>query len=743
MLANGGTLAATAAAASASGMLSGSGAAADLAALLAASSSSCTPTDTSIATNGGPLNPLANMNDAATLIGLSQLFAAQQQQSLVQHFHAAQQHHNAQQQQMLQDKKRSYPCTFQFCVLCQKNVHSSKLPCHIRQCHVAKPMFQCPACDFTSTYSKNNVKSHMVSLHGLAGDPISYMEQYAGQVEEYMKKCFPHVRGRGRPIHGGGRLSPASPSSPQSTESNGSRRSSGSFGSANASNTAPQRQYTHSQRRTSAKQAAQLSLHEQLLAFAKATQAAHAAGNENNISGNMRSFTMFDANSLINGNRGGAASATADVKAGSAIKFETTESSNNNDMDTSVSSSANVADDAVPSISATNSNSSNGNIFDITSPLNSLKSNVGVVSGQRLQPGENLQPRYLLHQIDWEVLNDEQVTRTVFDTFNTHAVLEKLDLTPFEPLLEESTFLSEEQLEKIAQVRQQIHLQTFEIMFALHRLDLAVLSPKNVDLVAGIAPSAVDIHRFKNYEMSNSISTLGDDEQFILQLSKIERIEEKLHAMLHMSHFSSRITEINEQINDLTKAAKLLQNSSEFHNILQLVLTCGNLISGDFNAQIVKGFRTSCLINMCSFKFPPPSEATLLSVVAEAISKHFPEIVKFGEQIPIIEKAARASFLTLSTSIRRLESGHARVLAELQHGGVTPLVSDFIDTAEPLLVDLKDALVIVKDLLISTLQFFGEPVPYDESEPFEPEEFFSKIAIFCRGLQKALVDLHL
>jgi hypothetical protein len=29
-------------------------------------------------------------------------------------------------------------------------------------------MFQCPVCDFTSTYSKNNVKSHMVSLHGLA-----------------------------------------------------------------------------------------------------------------------------------------------------------------------------------------------------------------------------------------------------------------------------------------------------------------------------------------------------------------------------------------------------------------------------------------------------------------------------------------------------------------------------------------------------------------------------------------------
>ncbi|KAI6192676.1 Formin-homology and zinc finger domains protein 1 [Aphelenchoides fujianensis] len=90
-------------------------------------------------------------------------------------------------------KPRSYPYTFQFCVLCKKNVHSSKLPCHIRQMHIGKPMFRCPACDFTSTYSKNNVKSHMVSLHGMATEPISYMDQYAPQVEEFMKQCFPNA----------------------------------------------------------------------------------------------------------------------------------------------------------------------------------------------------------------------------------------------------------------------------------------------------------------------------------------------------------------------------------------------------------------------------------------------------------------------------------------------------------------------------------------------------------------------
>ncbi|VDD89659.1 unnamed protein product [Enterobius vermicularis] len=736
MLANGGTMAATASGAGVSSVLNLRNGTADLAALLAASSSGTASADGNLPAASGSLNPLANMNDAAALIGLSQLFAAQHHQSLVQQFHAAaqQQQQNAQ-QQLIHDKKRSYPCTFQFCVLCQKNVHSSKLPCHIRQCHVAKPMFQCPACDFTSTYSKNNVKSHMVSLHGLAGDPISYMEQYAGQVEEYMKKCFPHVRGRGRPIHGGGRVSPSSPSSPQSVESNGSRR--GSFGSNNSSNTTSQRQYTHSQRRMSAKQAAQqISLHEQLMAFAKASQAQNL-GSENSATAAARAFQGFDPATLLSVSR---PSATADIKTGVALKFEPSDTSLNNDMDTSVSSSANVVDEPVPSISTASSNNGSNGTFDVTSPVNECKSSPEIENIHRFRPGETLQPRW---ELDWEVLTDEQTAQTVFDTFNTQSILEKLDLTLFEPLLEDSTFLSEEKLQKIADVRQRIHLQTFEIMFAVHRLDLAVLSAENVDLVASIAPSAVDILRFKNYEMSNSTSTLGEDEQFILQLSKIERMEEKLRAMSHMSHFSSRINKLNEQINDLMAAAKLLQNSSEFHNIVQLLLTYGNFVSGDFNAQLVKGFRTSCLLELSMFKFPTMPETTLLNVVAETISKHFPELAKFGEQIPIIEKAAKANFMSIASTIRELETGHSRVLTEMQHGGTIQLVADFIETAEPLLCDIKDAYNTVKNKLTSTLHYFGEPIPYEEIELFQPEEFFSKIAGFCRSLQKALVDLHL
>lgn len=35
----------------------------------------------------------------------------------------------------------------------------------------------------------------------LQDEPISHMEEYADEVEQLMKRCFPTVRGRGRPVH--------------------------------------------------------------------------------------------------------------------------------------------------------------------------------------------------------------------------------------------------------------------------------------------------------------------------------------------------------------------------------------------------------------------------------------------------------------------------------------------------------------------------------------------------------------
>lgn len=51
-------------------------------------------------------------------------------------------------------------------------------------------------------------------------------------------------------------------------------------------------------------------------------------------------------------------------------------------------------------------------------------------------------------------------------------------------------------------------------------LDLNLLPIEQVDLIASIAPSTVDVSRLLNYECTNPGSVTGENEQFLLSVSK-------------------------------------------------------------------------------------------------------------------------------------------------------------------------------------------------------------------------------
>lgn len=53
-----------------------------------------------------------------------------------------------------------------------------------------------------------------------------------------------------------------------------------------------------------------------------------------------------------------------------------------------------------------------------------------------------------------------------------------------------------------------------------------------------------------------------------------------------------------QQLDELRQAAKTLIESDVLFALLHLFLTCGNIICGDFNAQTIKGYRTSCILQV-------------------------------------------------------------------------------------------------------------------------------------------------
>lgn len=160
------------------------------------------------------------------------------------------------------------------------------------------------------------------------------------------------------------------------------------------------------------------------------------------------------------------------------------------------------------------------------------------------------EPHYLPRNFTFSALASNQIDSTIFSTFanNSAELVEKLDLSQeFESLINENTsLLTKEQCEKVAEVRRKLNLQYFDVMYSVHRLDLDVLPLTKLTLVASIAPTEIDIKRFSLFERSNNMRNLGDDEQFVVQLSKVERLREKLSVMRLMATFDQNLQKIQQ-----------------------------------------------------------------------------------------------------------------------------------------------------------------------------------------------------
>ncbi|CAD5216108.1 unnamed protein product [Bursaphelenchus okinawaensis] len=621
----------------------------------------------------------------------------------------------------VEDKKR-------FCVLCNKNVHSSKLPCHIRQCHVSKPMFQCPSCDFTSTYSKNNVKSHMVSLHGLAGEPISYMDQYAGQVEEYMKKCFPNVRGRGRPVH--------DRTSPRSTQPNIS-----------VQQTTLQKMQMNGGpvRPTGRQQKHKLVMNGINMGNNKMNEVMQMLqGNksvmEKSCMPQMNPLAYFQSLGYFNQmmgqnpylNRFNPFEPKKEAEPVAPKNEQVTMEQLLQEFSSFVPQQ--LSEHKISESSSSNSTTSSSAAPPDVDNLDTMCTN-----------GTHEMPKYLPHPLKIASLTKKQIQGTVFASMNEgNDLIERMDFEALSAPAESQVLLSSDQTQKIAEVRQKLQLQAFEVLFAVHRLDLDVLPLPKVNLVLSIAPTETDGKRFAAFEQKNQRS-LNEDEDFVFQLSRVERLRERLTLMQFMGGFESVVQKLDQQITDLQIGSNFLSNSTEFHRVLQLLLTIINVVNGHTNLDLIHGFRTSKVSEICGQKLSNGQD--LMECLADAVAKNFSDI-QFTSGAELIDAAANTDVAGLQNTLRGLERGRTLVEAELKYGTQTDNLTEFALKVEREVISFKEKINKLTGYLRHTLEFFGESVSAVYSEEFDLQElstqvstFFKQISRFCRSFQTALMSI--
>lgn len=395
-----------------------------------------------------------------------------------------------------------------------------------------------------------------------------------------------------------------------------------------------------------------------------------------------------------------------------------------------------------------------------------------------------------LPMLNWSALNPNQVKGTVFNELNDEKLVDMLDLSALEnffgnepkptqsqqqqrasqqhPQTEEeklvnngqptttqqpqnaalpalgggagkATLLGTKRLQNIAIIRRKLGKSIMEIMSAVHRFDLSILGPDQVDILLPIVPSQEEVTKLRDHaaQHGGSYELLTPEDQFLAELVGIERLTQKLLLMKFMGEFEDSVKLLIPQLQKVTASAKCVREAKKFPKIIEVILAVGNAMNGTRRAPVY-GFRMSSLDSLSILKSPKDRNVTLLHCIVELIADKFPGLMEFTEELKLAESAATVNMETISGDVRDIETKYSQALAEQKRKGreETPaLLNTFLDTAAERMQALQEIFKLAQEAFAECAEYFGE-----SPARIQPDAFFARLVSFSKHFEQAKAE---
>ncbi|KAF9996381.1 hypothetical protein BGZ65_008027 [Modicella reniformis] len=298
----------------------------------------------------------------------------------------------------------------------------------------------------------------------------------------------------------------------------------------------------------------------------------------------------------------------------------------------------------------------------------------------------------------------------------------------------------------IAIMLSRIKLSYPEIRMALLEILDEKLSIENLKAIKQYVPTSDEIELIKDYD--GDFEGLGPAEKFYRQIVDIPRLSERLSTMMFRRRLEIDVAELKPEMDVLRLTIEELQNSRRLKSLLKTVLLIGNHMNAASFRGNAYGFQLDALLKIRDTKGTDgakPGSGTLLHYLAKAINAKDPSLLKFLEEAPHIEAAARISVQTLMNSVNSLVAGmnqireETRVLRTIKTVPPNDLYIDvmekFVDTNEEGIQKIVEVGEGLEQDLRKLLTFYGE-----DPNNTKPEGFFGMLVSFSTMLQKSQIE---
>lgn len=343
--------------------------------------------------------------------------------------------------------------------------------------------------------------------------------------------------------------------------------------------------------------------------------------------------------------------------------------------------------------------------------------------------------------LNWQTINPNQVSGTVFNELDDEQVLGELNMDMFEEQFKtraqsNTTDLSKMKMKMAKKAPTKTSLMDGNkaknlaitlrkggmkpscICEAIEAYDQQALSIDFLELLEPFIPSDFEMKLLINYEKDGRpLEELADEDQFMLRFGKIPRLSQRIKTLTFMGNFPDTVKRLQPQLDSIISASMSIKSSAKLKKILEIVLAFGNYMNSSKRGAAY-GFRLQSLDLLLETKSTDRSQ-TLLHFICNIIQEKYPDLANFYNDLHFVDKAALVSLDGILQDIRSLERGMEMVKKEFLVQDDSPVLKEFIKTnseqLESLIKDSKKA----QEAYCSVVEYFGE-----NPKTMQPSMFF-------------------
>ncbi|XP_063364518.1 formin-like protein isoform X1 [Cydia amplana] len=372
--------------------------------------------------------------------------------------------------------------------------------------------------------------------------------------------------------------------------------------------------------------------------------------------------------------------------------------------------------------------------------------------------------KYKLPTLNWIALKPNQVRGTIFNELDEERPRNRINFAEFEEKFriggpcglgvdscdndtlasfpskrfrrpDTVSLLEHTRLRNIAISRRKLDIPVEKVILAVNNLDLKQLPLESVEILQRMVPTEAEQKAYKEYlAEKKNISLLTEEDKFLMQLAKVERISAKLSIMSYMGNFFDNIHLITPQIHAIISGSSSVKSSQKLRNVLEIILAFGNYLNSSKRGPAY-GFKLQSLDTLMDTK-STDKRVSLLHYIVGTIRQNFPELMSFDSELMYIDKAAQVSLENVVSDVSELERGMEAVRRECEareaHRAAAPHVRDFLNNAHDKLRRTRTEAKLAQDAFAACVEYFGEA-----PRGVDANAFFSLLVRFTRAFKQA------